>query len=274
LELDSWQLQGFDDLRISPNIGVFTTFYPDHMDYYENDMNRYLLDKSTIFRHQKYGDALVTTLEITELVRSLRDDVNRKSSWAIASAMPSTFAMKARGQHNLLNAGLARVVGFGCGVSTEIIETALHNFESIEGRLQHIATWNGREFYNDSNATTQEATLAALTAFPSQSIVLIFGGADKELPIDLLLKYISENHIRCVLLSGTGSARVLRELPHIGAVNSMADAVRTAVTLSRSEDNVILSPGFASFGLFKNEYDRSDQFVREVNNLIVGGEPE
>ena len=269
LELDSWQLQGFDDLKISPNIGVFTTFYPDHMNYYQHDMNRYLLDKAAIFKHQKSGDTLVATIEVTETVRSLRDDANRRSNWVIAGPMPATFAMKVRGQHNLVNAGLASAVAIRCGVSTEITETTLQNFESVEGRLQRIATWNGRDFYNDSNATTQEATLAALNAFPSQSIVLIFGGADKELPIDLLLRYISDHAIRCVLISGTGSDRVIRELPHMSPVNSMADAVRAAITLSKTGDNIILSPGFASFGVFKNEYDRSDQFVREVDRLTA-----
>ncbi|MCR4275122.1 MAG: Mur ligase family protein [Candidatus Campbellbacteria bacterium] len=34
LELDSWQLQSFGDSKMSPHVSVFTTFMPDHMDYY------------------------------------------------------------------------------------------------------------------------------------------------------------------------------------------------------------------------------------------------
>jgi UDP-N-acetylmuramoylalanine--D-glutamate ligase len=57
LELDSWQLQGFGDLKISPNIGVFTNLLQDHLNYYKS-MNDYFADKTNIFRYQKIGGAL------------------------------------------------------------------------------------------------------------------------------------------------------------------------------------------------------------------------
>ncbi|MGB9151907.1 MAG: UDP-N-acetylmuramoyl-L-alanine--D-glutamate ligase, partial [Alphaproteobacteria bacterium] len=130
--------------------------------------------------------------------------------------------------------------------------------------------WETRNFYNDSNSTTQEATLAALIAFPAASIVLIFGGADKGLPIDHMIKHIADNNIRGVLIEGTGSDRVFEKLPHLKTVGTMHDAVKTAIEISQPNDNIVLSPAFASFGVFKNEYDRSDQFMLEVQNLIEG----
>jgi UDP-N-acetylmuramoylalanine--D-glutamate ligase len=48
---------------------------------------------------------------------------------------------------------------------------------------------------------------------------------------------------------------------------TLEEAVKDAVTLSRKGDNVVLSPGFASFGMFKNEFDRGDQFNEIVKNL-------
>jgi UDP-N-acetylmuramoylalanine--D-glutamate ligase len=268
LELDSWQLQGFDDLGISPNIGVFTTFYPDHMNYYDGDMARYLCDKTAVFRYQKKGDALITTPEITELTEHEHEDY--PAHWVVAKPLPPSFQMKVPGEHNLLNAGLAKAVGAVCGIDDKIVENALHQFDAVEGRLQFVGEWEGRRFYNDSNATTQDATMAALKAFPSSSIILIFGGADKGLPIDLLLGHISSAPIRCVLIKGTGSDRVLQEKPDIPVVGSMQEAVKKAVETSNAGDNIILSPAFASFGVFKNEYDRSDQFMTEVKNLIAG----
>ena len=59
MELDSWQLQGFGEAKISPNIAVFTTFLPDHQNYYKNDMERYFSDKANIYRWQKRGDWLI-----------------------------------------------------------------------------------------------------------------------------------------------------------------------------------------------------------------------
>ena len=55
LELDSWQLQGFEESKISPHISVWTNFMPDHMNYYKNDMDRYFRDKAAIARFQKAG---------------------------------------------------------------------------------------------------------------------------------------------------------------------------------------------------------------------------
>jgi UDP-N-acetylmuramoylalanine--D-glutamate ligase len=268
LELDSWQLQGFNDLKISPNIGVFTTFYPDHMNYYDGDMDRYLHDKASIFRHQKSGDTLVTTAEITELAAHEQRDYQGK--WVVAPPLPPSFTMNIPGAHNLLNAGLAKAVGSVRGIDTKTIDDALHDFSGVEGRLQFVGHWQNRAIYNDNNATTQDATMAALTSFPPQSIVLIFGGADKGLPIDRMLDYISAHNIRCVLIKGTGSDRVLEKLPNIAVAGTMRDAVEIATTASCPDDNIILSPAFASFGVFKNEYDRNDQFMLEVQNLIDG----
>ena len=58
LELDSWQLQGWGEARMSPHIAVFTTIYPDHLNYYKNDLNAYLADKANIFLYQKPEDTL------------------------------------------------------------------------------------------------------------------------------------------------------------------------------------------------------------------------
>ena len=97
-----------------------------------------------------------------------------------------------------------------------------------------------------------------------------FGGADKGLPIDRLIDFISGNAVRCILIQGTGSDRVLEKLPHIETVGTMRDAVAAAAAMSQPGDNIVLSPAFASFGVFKNEYDRSDRFMVEAQNLIDG----
>ncbi|MGB9153255.1 MAG: Mur ligase family protein, partial [Alphaproteobacteria bacterium] len=131
LELDSWQLQGFDDLKISPNISVFTNLYPDHMNYYDGDMKRYLHDKTAIFRHQKSGDTLVTTREITQLAG--QDRTNYRGDWIIAAPLPPLFKLNIPGAHNLANAALAKEVGKICGIDNDTIDEALQNFTGVEG---------------------------------------------------------------------------------------------------------------------------------------------
>lgn len=270
LELDSWQLQGFDALRISPNVAVYTTFYPDHMNYYDGDMVRYMRDKSAIFRHQKDGDVFITSPDVFVASENDRKDRTNGLPPQVVEALPESFQLAIPGAHNRLNAALARAAALACGVDAAVADAALHDFAGVEGRLQRVGAWQGRQFYNDSNATTQEATLAALTAFPAENVVLIFGGADKGLPLDRMLGYIAEKKIRCVLIKGTGSERVLQQMPQLETVGSMPDAVSAACAKSKPGDNIILSPAFASFGVFKNEYDRSDQFLREVARLASG----
>ena len=68
LELDSWQLQGFGDSKISPQISVFTSFMPDHMNYYKDDMRKYFADKANIFKYQKKGDTLVIRPGVKKLI--------------------------------------------------------------------------------------------------------------------------------------------------------------------------------------------------------------
>ena len=58
LELDSWQLQGFGELQMSPHIAVFSNLMPDHQNYYK-DMEEYFADKANIYKYQHTGDTLV-----------------------------------------------------------------------------------------------------------------------------------------------------------------------------------------------------------------------
>ena len=69
MELDSWQLQGFGEAKISPNIAVFTTFLPDHQNYYKNDMDKYFADKANIYRWQKEGDWLIVGSAIAKFIK-------------------------------------------------------------------------------------------------------------------------------------------------------------------------------------------------------------
>jgi UDP-N-acetylmuramoylalanine--D-glutamate ligase len=48
---------------------------------------------------------------------------------------------------------------------------------------------------------------------------------------------------------------------------SFAEAVRRAAELADPGDDVLLSPGFASFDMFRNYEDRGIQFEQLVQNL-------
>lgn len=266
LELDSWQLQGFGDLGISPNVAVFTNLQPDHQNYYP-DMDAYFNDKANIFRYQKKGDTLIATPELAERIAAVGagEDAYRKH---IESPAPVEWKLSMPGEHNRLNAALAVAALEALGLSPDEIRSGLESFAGVEGRLQFVREIAGVRIYNDNNATTPQATIAALQALDSgkKNIILLLGGADKGLPIDDLLSEIDTACKDVVLLAGTGSDRVF-EKKALYRYDDLEMAVRAALDRSQEGDILLFSPAFASFGMFKNEYDRNDRFLEIIESL-------
>ena len=276
LELDSWQLQGFGEAKIAPHVGVFTTFYPDHMNYYSGSMEQYFEDKANIFLNQTESDVLVLGEQVAPFVKEFcyQNKIKAHTEVVGAKDLPKTTILKIPGEHNRYNAALAAAAAEALGVDGEIIKTALESFEGVEGRLQFLKEINGVKIYNDNNATTPDATIAALRAFGnSKNIILITGGSDKGLDMQPL---VDEIHTRCkkvFLLDGAGTQRIKDQIesdlthPSGQVYQVMSEVVAAAFVACAPGDILLFSPAFASFGMFKNEYDRNDQFVAAVQHL-------
>ncbi len=272
LELDSWQLQGFGDLKMSPNIAVFTNLYPDHMNYYP-DMETYFADKANIFKYQELarGDLLVVSDEIYGKVLSANPSLEPFE----ASRIPQEWKLKVKGLHNRANAALALEVLSQMGLSMEEIKDALENFSGVEGRLQYLKGASeklGFRIYNDNNATSPEATIAAIDALASANsqLILIAGGKDKGLDVTELAKKINEKVDKLFLLSNTGTEILKKKLDvDFEEFENLEEAVCAALATARKGDALLFSPAFASFSHeFKNEYERGDRFQEIINDEI------
>jgi UDP-N-acetylmuramoylalanine--D-glutamate ligase len=266
LELDSWQLQGLGDLQLSPTVAVFTNLLMDHLNYYP-DMDTYFADKANIFRHQDANDTLIVGGQVLERVRASEPPVPP----VVPPAIPTDWQLQIRGAHNRENAALAAAALRVLGLSESEIRDGLGSFQAVEGRLQFVRELRGTKIYNDNNATTPDATIAAISAFPDERIVLIAGGADKGIPLDDLALAIGQRASAVVLLPGTGTDRLAPMLKSIIRAEDMADAVHKAMAEAKPGDVMLLSPGFASFGLFVNEYERNDVFVRALEDMERSG---
>jgi UDP-N-acetylmuramoylalanine--D-glutamate ligase len=270
LELDSWQLQGFEDAKISPHVSVWTNFLPDHMNYYKDDMDRYFRDKSAIARFQKPGDVFVTTKEIKEKIESRFGTL--AAACVTDPALPEDWEIALPGEHNRRNAAFARAVAQVMGIADEIIKNVLKNFSGLPGRLQLLGEKNGVAFYDDGNSTTPEATIAALkTLAPlGRPIILVAGGSDKELDFSALVPEIEAHVKKLVLFDGKATDKITallsKNFPSAAAAN-MDEAFAAALAAASPRDIVLLSPGATSFGIFKNEYDRGDQFKAAFEKL-------
>ena len=256
-ELDSWQLQGFGEKKISPQIAVFTNFMEDHMNYYP-DMDTYFMDKAQIFLYQKEEDTLVIGEDVEERVKKLRDNY----IVARAGDVDPSWHPNLIGLHNAKNVACAYHALKAYGLSDEDIKKGFQSFVGVEGRLQYLGEIRGVHVYNDNNATTPTATIAGIEALKGNGkLVVITGGADKKLSLDGFNEVL-DSVDGVVLLSGSGTDKLARKEK---AHDSIETAVEEAFLLAGDGGTVLFSPAFASFGMFKNEYDRNDRFLKSID---------
>jgi UDP-N-acetylmuramoylalanine--D-glutamate ligase len=271
LELDSWQLQGFEEEGISPHIAVWTNFMPDHMNYYKGDVEQYFRDKAAIARNQQAGDFFITMPSIKTHMEARYGAF--EGTCITDAALPSDWTIALLGEHNRANAAYALAVARCLGISDEITKEVLKNFKGLPGRIEFLGEKNGIAFYNDSNSTTPEATMVALAALAPQHrpIVLIAGGSDKELSFENLATVLPDAVKHLILFKGKATEKLQALLPKdfdATVVATMDEAFKAATSAAQAGDIILLSPGATSFGIFKNEYDRGDQFNALVQHFI------
>ena len=305
LELSSWQLALLHDLGMSPHIGVFTNLLPDHLNRYAG-MAEYGEDKNAIHRYQAKDDIGIFNFdnEYTREQGSKQRD-GRVMWWSHSGKIPGdgVYVMRkdgvpmimvrqgkkeqvvcpvsdvvVEGIHNLSNVLAAVATTRSAGASLAQIRAEIKNFTGIPYRLEYLMTVQERRIVNDTAATTPVSTGVALRTLGkgrARKIVLIAGGADKNLPFDELAPVIGKTVRAVVLLSGTATPRLAECLARehydgeVAVANSMAEAVEKAWRFSRKGDTIILSPACASFGMFTNEFDRGDQFAASIQGLAA-----
>ncbi|MFA6099653.1 MAG: UDP-N-acetylmuramoyl-L-alanine--D-glutamate ligase [Patescibacteria group bacterium] len=196
-----------------------------------------------------------------------------------------------KGEHNVMNALAAATASFAAGAKVSAVRESLENFKGMPYRQEIVGIKNGVTFVNDTTSTTPDAAIAALNAFAShKSSVIscqsgrrrtlrtlkdagivhwICGGADKGLDSSKMIKLASKKNLTIHLLIGTAFEKLQKTFKSNGLkpqkATSLKQAFDQAVKIAKPGDVVLLSPACASFGLFKNEFDRGDQF----NSLVL-----
>ena len=276
MELDSWCLHGIGDIKKSPQISVFTNIMPDHLNFYMKGskdeveaLQKYFNDKANIYLNQKSDDYLICGEKISAKIGQIKSHkivVNKKG-------VPKSWKIKIPGEHNLENIACAIAAARALKIEESVIKKVVENFAGVAGRQEFIREYKGVKIYNDTTATTPDATLAVLKALGNKNkkIVLIMGGADKNIDMFGLVKEIPKYTKAVLLLAGTGTEKLKnnfsRQTKDIPTFDNLKEAVNQAIKLCRKGDTLVLSPAFASFGMFKNEYDRGDKFNKLIKIL-------
>lgn len=297
LELSSWQLESLAPARLSPAIAVLTNVLPDHLNRYDG-MDDYAAAKELIYAFQSEGGVAIVPRD-NAYTRKMGPRVRGRRFWASMRPLPEgqnglswrgTKAIvrsqgvetvlfdakdvKLPGAHNRWNALLAAGAAFLRGAKPSDIRAALRAFPGVPHRLERVRIAAGVTYWNDTAATTPEASVAAMeTVFAARKGVLIAGGADKELTFGAWTKAVKRRAKEVILFRGSATPKMRAALQRAGVrvtgedAVSMDQAVARAAASARRGEAVLLSPGCASFGLFVNEFDRGDRFRDAVKRL-------
>jgi UDP-N-acetylmuramoylalanine--D-glutamate ligase len=138
--------------------------------------------------------------------------------------------------------------------------------------LELVREIGGVAYYNDSKATSVDATLKAIDAF-SGGLWVILGGKDKNSDYTVLREPLRKK-ARAALLIGAAAGKIAGQLGNDAASliqsGTLAEAVQEAHRSAKPGDTVLLAPACASFDQFESFEHRGRVFKQLVNALEEG----
>lgn len=293
LELSSFQLMG---MEVSPDVAVITNITPNHLNIHK-DYNEYIEAKKNIFKYQNKDGILILNYD-NEITRNCEkeapgkviffsskqklDDgyivdgnVIKECDDRLRKHIIDTEELTIKGKHNYENicASLAATKGL---VDESVAIEIIKKFPGVEHRIEFVREINGAKWYNDSASSTPTRTISGLNAFDKEEIILIAGGADKNLDYTPLAKPVLEK-VKTLILMGETAGKIFEAVKqeqdrenkelNIYMVDSLKQAVILAKRYSKPGQVVLFSPASTSFDMFKNMYERGNIFKELVNKM-------
>lgn len=293
LELSSFQLEYLGQMGWSPHVALLTNLSPNHLDRH-GTFAAYVAAKFNILRHldpekdpliicdedgplreqivQLLGDmTLVWRYRVNgrgqpEALREFSDEPTLHDAFATWEG----FAAPLPGRHNVLNAAGAFAIGLALGLPKQAFGGLLEGFAGLPHRLEFVREVGGVRYYNDSKATTPEASEKAFTSF-DKGIVGIVGGYDKKIDLGGFGQLLADR-TKAVVCIGQTKDMLVKEIqgrqkrpdqPVIQTATDFESAVKAARDLARPGDVVVLSPGSASYDMFTN-YEQRGEVFRQI----------
>ncbi|MBW1650354.1 MAG: UDP-N-acetylmuramoyl-L-alanine--D-glutamate ligase [Deltaproteobacteria bacterium] len=296
-EISSFQLDTIS--TFNPNIAACLNISKDHLERYTN-YSEYAASKVKIFANQDKKDtAIINGNDI--LLRTLTENIKSKKLFFYPQTKEAGSIInftdkklifdfintgekeknfinlnniKLIGAHNIENIAAASLCALAAGANINKIQKTVSEFKGIKHRIEHIDTINNVAYYNDSKATNTDAVLRALQNF-NNPLILIMGGIDKGGSFEKLKPLIKKS-VKKLIAIGEAKQKIINTFADtasdIISANSLEEAVNLAHKKAAAGDAVLLSPGCASFDMFRNYADRGETFckavkgIRELNN--------
>lgn len=252
---------------------VWLNLAPDHLNWHRS-METYGDAKARIWVNQGTDDVALAFTDSEPVMQRLRAAPGRRLTFGAGGnyrldgttltgpqgPIADTSIMRRALPHDITNALAAAALVLESGLADPAaIQRALAEFVGPPHRLEHIGSWNGVDWFNDSKATTPHAAAVAIHAF--EDIVLIAGGKDKF--VDLAEMATETHRIKAVVAIGQTREAVAAAFHDVAVVETtefLDDAVRIAAALSTQGDTLLLSPGCASLDQYRSFEARGEHF--------------
>jgi len=288
LELSSFQLETIQTFHAS--IAACLNVTQNHLDRHHT-LEAYANAKARLFETQRAGDLAVLNAD-DPITVSFASRTPARTVWfsgthSVSGAwldqndilldgerLLDTRELRLRGRHNYENVMAATLIARQAGARPAQIAQAAATFAPVEHRLEMVREINGVAYYNDSKATSVDATLKAIDAFPG-GLWIILGGKDKDSDYTVLREPLHAK-ARAVLLIGAAARKIASQLGSDTAPlvhsGTLAAALQEAYRSAEPGDTVLLAPACASFDQFENFEQRGRVFKELVNALAEGGD--
>lgn len=270
LELSSYQLS---DLTASPHISACLNLYNDHSDWH-GSVEAYYEAKHNIMRYTEDDDVFIFNpdfAQIQEWVESAKCKtvaINTREEFDLSQS-------KLFGDHNKLNALIAKKIAQQFGITDKEIHAAVNTFEPLQHRMQVVREKGGITYIDDAIGMTPESTLASLQAVHDKfgSIgCLLLGGQDRNYDFVSLMRTIASLQIPYLVLFPDTAEKMKESLPdsynpRILETASMDEAVVFASKHAPDGSVVLLSTAAPSYSLWRDFEEKGSHFQTAVKNL-------
>ncbi len=273
LEISSFQLEAFDQHKISPHIAILTNIYPDHLNYYPS-IDEYIAAKKLIAKYQTSDDFLF--LRESDPVTSQKeflDGLKSQIEYFSANDLDKKYHPNLLGKHNLENIACALQVIRILEIAKEKALEVMKKFKGVEFRTQLIFDKDVK-IYNDTTATGPDPAIMAMETIPYA--IVIAGGMNKGMDYANYVTELEKNAKEVFFLEGDATDEILsllREnksnlLIH-GPFSDLEDLLIALKSKAKKGDIILFSPAATSFNMFQNEFDRGRKFNQLVEKIFA-----
>lgn len=268
LEVSSFQLERID--TFAPLAALLLNVAEDHLDRYPLGINEYAATKGKIFKNvlpenRIYG---ISYKEQKNSIFRIEQGIIEFDN----SPLISFDKLQLNGVHNQENViGALELVSRLVALNEthmDALKSALQSYYPGRHRIEKILEKDGITYIDDSKGTNPAAVIAALRSIhgDTKNIRLILGGLDKGMDFSPLKAY-SSRIAKAYILGECREKlyRTLHDALDCQKFTGFDECVLTACKEAHKGDTVLLSPGCASWDMFKNYKERGDRFKELVN---------